>query len=269
MCKSKKEHRPDISVIIITRNTPFMILKRCIHCIRSQTLENIEIILLDANEKGNSYQKAISSEGELLRDITYVYYPEDGEMVHGKNLALEKATGNYITIISAQDMMTETRLETILRAFRDNSRQLVYYTSMTFQVDNTLENNYYTLPTGSFRYLAQAVIHRSVFSMAGNFDENMLCLCDEELWTRINFINPPGCLMDEDAAISICQDSYKNHTPLNAAIAYRQILIKFPKYFNRHKAHRRILYQKITENYKESHVILRYLQFRWKTIFSK
>ncbi len=269
MSKIEEEHRPDISVIITTRETPFMVLKRCISCIRSQTLENIEIILLDANEKGNSYQQAISSEGELLHDIIYVYYPEGGEMVHGKNLALEKATGNYIAIISAQDMMPETRLEAILQAFGDNSRQLAYYTGMTLQVDNTLENNHYTLPTGTYRYLAQAVIHRSAFSIAGNFDENMLCLCDEEFWTRINFINPPSCLMDEDAAISICQDAYENHTALNAAISYRQMLVKFPKYFRKHKSHRRILYQKIAENYKQSHVILRYLQFRWKTVFGK
>ena len=128
MSKIKKEPCPAVSVISPTRESPFMVIKRCINSIRSQTLKNIEIILLDANEKGNSYQQAISSEGELLNDITYVYYPEDGEMVHGKNMALEQATGNYITIISAQDMMPETRLEAILNAFKDNSKQLAYYT---------------------------------------------------------------------------------------------------------------------------------------------
>lgn len=269
MSREKNKKNPNISVIITTRETPFMVLKRCIQCIQSQTLENIEIILLDANEKGNSFQQAISSEGELLRDITYVYYPEAGEMVHGKNMALEKATGDYITIISAQDMMPETRLETVLQAFKDNPRQNVYYTGMTLQVDNTMENNHYTLPTGTYRYLAQAVFHQSVFSMVGNFDENMLCLCDEELWMRISSIDTPGCIMDEEAAISICQEAYENHTSLNAAIAYRQMLIKSTKYFQKHKAHRRIIYQKIAENYKEAHVILRYLQFRWKTLFGK
>jgi len=269
MNREKQGKRPSISVIITTRETPFMVLKRCISSIQSQTLENIEIILLDANEKGNSYQQAISSEGELLRDITYVYYPEAGEMVHGKNLALAKATADYVTIISAQDMMPETRLKAVLQKFKDNPNQIVYYTGMTLQIDNTLENNHYTLPTGTYRYLAQAVFHQSAFSMVGTFDENLLCLCDEELWLRINFFNTPGCIMDEEASISICQKAYDNHTSLNAAIAYQQMLVKSPKYFLRHKSHKRIIYQKIAENYKDAHVILRYLQFRWKAIFSK
>lgn len=269
MNMKNKKKRPRISVIIMTRETPFMILKRCIRCVQSQTLQNIEIILLDANEKGNAFQQAISSEGELLRDVTYLYYPEEGEMVHGKNLALEKASADYITFISAQDFMPETRLETILHRFQESSLHSVYYTGMTSQVDNTLENNDYTLPTGKYKYLAQAVFHRSAFEMVGGFDENMLCLCDEDLWMRIEFFKLAGCIMETEAAISISEEAYQNHTPLDAAIAYRQMLVKYPQHFRRHRALKRMVMRNIAGNYRAAHAVSRYLQFHFKEMFFK
>ena len=140
---------------------------------------------------------------------------------------------------------------------------------MTSQVDHTLENNDYTLPTGKYKYLSQAVFHRSAFEMVGNFDENMLCLCDEELWMRIEFFKLAGCMMESEAAISISEEAYQNHTPLNAAIAYRQMLIKYPQHFRKHRMLKRRVIQKIAGNYRAAHAVSRYLQFRFKELFMK
>lgn len=255
-----------MSVIITTRETPFMILKRCINCIHTQTLENIEIILLDANEKGNSFQQAISSEGELLQNVTYVYHPEKGEMVHGKNLALEKATSDYITFISAHDFMPDTRLETVLRAFKSNQNFSAYYTEMTTQISDTLEHYDYTLPTGKYKFLSQAVFHKSTFQMVGKFDEQMVSLCDEELWLRMNFFGLAGYVLEDGASISVCEKAYQNHTPLNAAIAYRQMLVKYAQYFQRNKSARRNIYGNIAQNYRKAHALSRYFQFRFKEL---
>ena len=52
-----KTDNPIISVVIQTKRTPPMILKRCIQCIREQTLPRIEIILLDSNDDESQYKE--------------------------------------------------------------------------------------------------------------------------------------------------------------------------------------------------------------------
>lgn len=269
MRKKKKKILPSISVIIFTRETPFMLLKRCISCVRNQTLEDIEIILLDANDEGSPYQQAISSESDFFQGIIKIEYPEKGELVHGKNLALEKATADYITFISAQDIMPETRLETVIRHFKNHHRHCVYYTGMTIQDNNTLESSNYTLASGKYNYLAQAVFHRSAFELIGNFDEELIALCDEDLWMRIEFYSLANYILEEGTEISICKEIYENHTALNAAIAYQQILMKYPKIFRQKKSLQKKIYFKIAQNYKKEHIILRYLQFQWKGMFCR
>lgn len=269
MKKKNRKELPSISVIVITRETPLLILKRCIQCLRTQTLKKIQIILLDANEKDSPYQHAIASEADFFQDIIKVDYPETGEMVHGKNLALTKATADYITFIYAQDIMPETRLETILQTFKKNTRYCVYYTSMTFQENNSLETSDYTLESGTYHSLAQAVFHRSVFQLVGTFDENMIALWDEEFWMRIQFYDLAGFITDNEAVISICKEDQETISPRNAAIAYQQILVKYRKIFKKSKRNKRKIYLKIAENYKKDHVLLRYLQFQWKGMFCK
>lgn len=267
--RKKREKKPDISVIIMTRETPLMILKRCITSIREQTLDYVEIILLDANSPHNTYQDAILCEEEFFQGVVHIKHPESGEIVHGKNLALEQAKSDYITFISAQDVMPPGRLSTVLHAFRRDNNYCVYYTGKTLQENNTLETFDYTLASGKYQYLSQAVFHRSCFQLIGAFDEDILALSNEELWFRVHYFHLDGYVSAEEAAICVCPDFYENCTPLEAAISYRQISIKFKKILKQSKSMKRDLYYKIAENYKKSHALFRYLQFQLKATFCK
>ncbi len=100
-----KTDNPIISVVIQTKRTPPMILKRCIQCIREQTISQIEIILLDSNDDESQYKESIKEDKELLENIIYLEIPEGREFVNGKNTALKTFHGDYVTFISAQDIM--------------------------------------------------------------------------------------------------------------------------------------------------------------------
>lgn len=266
---NENENSVLVSVIITTRETPFMLLKRCVQCIQQQTLPDIEIILLDANAKESPWHAAIVGEKQLLKEVHYIPCPEEGELVHGKQQALQAAHGEYITFLSAQDFMPAARLEYVIKAFRENPAAFMYYTSMRTQKNHILETSDLSMPSGRLNYLSQIVFHKDCFSMIGSFDDNMVALCDEEIWFRIQYLGLVNHLNSEETAIDICPDEYKHYTPLQAAIGYRQLSVKYNKYFKKNKKSRKKLYEDVAANYKKSNLIFRYIQFKVKAWFTR
>lgn len=263
-----KKQQPVFSVVVQTRQTPFLILKRCIQSIREQSLENVEIILLDSNEKDSSYKDAISAARGQWKGIFYLEIPEQGEYVKGKNTALNIFHGDYILFISAQDIMPPDRLERIYRVFQENRSYNAIYTNMAAQEDNLLDVSDFSIQTGHFRYLGQLVFHRDCFEIIGKFDSDLIAHWDDEIWFRLKTMGLVHHFPAEEAAISICPNCYHGYTPLDAAIGYRQIGVKYGSYFKKNKKARKKLYQAIAEKYKKAGVVHRYIQFATKAFFT-
>ena len=263
---SKQKH-PMISVVIQTRETPFMILKRCIQSIREQTYENIEILLLDSNEKDSPYKTAILAETDVLTDIIHLEIPEKKEFVKGKNAVLDTYHGDYLTFLSAQDIMPPQRIEKIMETFQENTSYFSIYTDMKAQQNNILESTDYELLSNEFAYLSQLVFHRDCFQCTGNFDPDLIAHCDDDLWFRIRSLKLANHLPAKECIISVCPDTYHNYSALEAAIGYRQLGIKYDSIFRKKKTDRKELYQKIAEEYKKAHMFHRYLQFKIKSLF--
>lgn len=258
-----------VSVIITTRETPLMLLKRCVQCVQQQTLPNVEIILLDANASDSPWHTAIQGEDKLLEEIHYISFPEEGELVHGKQKALQAVSGEYVTFLSAQDYMPPSRLEYVIKAFRENPAAFMYYTNMRPQKNHILETSDLNMPSGRLNFLSQIIFHRDCFSLIGSFDDNLVALCDEEIWFRIQYLGLVNHLNSDETVIDICPDEYKHYTPLQAAIGGRQLRVKYNKYFKKNKKSRKKLYADIAANYKKSNVIFRYIQFKIKAWFTR
>lgn len=262
-----KQNQPVISVVILTRETPFMILKRCIQSIREQTYKNIEILLLDSNEKDSPYKEAILAEADFLTDIIHLEIPETKEFVHGKNAVLDAYHGDYLTFLSSQDIMPAQRIEKIIHAFKKKTSYQAIYTDLAAQQNNILESTDYELLSTDFQYLSQLVLRRDCFQWIGIFDPDLVAHCDDELWFRIQSLNLAYHLSSKETIISVCPDAYHNYSSLDAAIGYRQLCIKYEPLFKKNKAALKVLYQKAAEEYKKAGVIHRYLQFALKAKF--
>lgn len=261
--------KPVISVVIQTRKTPLMILKRCIQSIRKQTFTKMEIILLDSNEKNSPYKRAIEEEKEFFSDIIYLEIPEEGEFVHGKNAVLKIFQGNYITFISAQDTMPAARLKTVIDFLEQNHSYNVAYTDMTIQQSNILESSDLSLTTQNFSCLAQLIIHRECFQWIGEFDSDLVSHCDDDIWFRINSFHLTYHISSPETTISVCPDCYNGYSPLQSAIGYRQLTIKYSAFLEKHKQKKKRFYQQIAEEYKKANVLHRYIQFQTKAFFIK
>lgn len=260
---------PNISVIVMTKETPLMILKRCIKSIQEQTLKNIEIILLDSNQKNSSYKKAIQDETELLNDIIYLEIPEEATYINGKNVALSKCSGKYVTFISAQDSMPPKRFENVMDIFSQKNEYDVVYTDMKIQEKNILETSDEHTSTQEFQFLSQLFIRRECFDKMGDFDGALIAQSDEEMWFRMNYLLEVYHLSSEETTIYVNPDFYIKNTIHQNAVAYRQIYVKYADYFNTNKAKKKEIYKKIAESYKASGEVFRFLQFYIKAFFTR
>ncbi len=264
----KNNKNPVCSVIIHTKKTPLMILKRCIDSVRRQTYPYMEIILLNANDADSPFKSAILADAEYFSGVVRIDEPEDHEFTHGKIRALERSTGEYIIFLGAQDIMPETRVEAAINAFRENRDACMFYTDMTVQQNNILEQTDYSLVSDKFHYLSQIIFHRDCFHMIGSFDDNLIAHGDEDLWYRIQFLKMQHHLSSRETLICVCPDAYEEYTPLDSAIGYRQITVKYADYMKRNKELKKELYYKVADSYQKGGIWMRQWQFRIKAYFT-
>ena len=103
--------KPKISVIVTAYNIQDYIV-RCLESIKGQTYENLEVIIIDDGSKDNS--------GPLIDEFCKtdnrfnVYHIENGGVSAARNMALDKATGEYIGIVDGDDIIEPEMYETLM-----------------------------------------------------------------------------------------------------------------------------------------------------------
>lgn len=269
--------RPIISVAVFTKKTPFLILKRCIQSIKDQTVSNLEIILLDANDMDSSYKEAIQGEPDFLSNIHYIELPEGQELAHGKNAVLKAYHGEFLTFLSAQDTMPPRRLEQVLNVFAQDASIVSICTGMNVQQSNILEHSDYAMYTETYQYLSQLIFHRDCFRYIHAFDENLVAHCDDDVALQLFFLDQIHSISSEDTTISVCPDCYHQVSDLAAAIGYRQLLTKYFPILSKKEntttlrtasSIKKQLMEKAASSYQQAGILHRYIQFKCKGLFS-
>lgn len=91
---------PKISVIIPVYNTE-RTLNRCVESVREQTLQDIEIILVDDGSPDNA--GALCDDFAALDARIKVIHKENGGLSSARNAGMEIATGEYIGFVDSDD----------------------------------------------------------------------------------------------------------------------------------------------------------------------
>ena len=111
------EHNPKISIIVPIYNCE-RYLARCLDSIKSQTYENIEVIMVD---DGSSDGSAEIAESYAKKDDRFhYYYKENGGVSSARNYALDNATGEYIGFVDGDDEILPDMYELLLSLILDN-----------------------------------------------------------------------------------------------------------------------------------------------------
>lgn len=110
-----------ISVIIPVYNVREY-LEYCVNSIRSQTYENLEIILVDDGSTDGSGRLCEALAG--LDDRIRVLHQENQGAAGARNAGLDAAEGSYISIIDGDDYIFPGMYETLLEAMKSTQSQI-------------------------------------------------------------------------------------------------------------------------------------------------
>lgn len=139
--EEKKEHinnsdSPLISVITPLYNASKFILQN-IESVQSQTYSNWEHIIIDdaSTDESATIVKELAS---VEPRITFIQLAKNHGAAHCRNLATEKAKGNYIAFLDSDDYWHTSKLEKQIKAMQ-HKNALVSFTSY-IQVDEEGKN---------------------------------------------------------------------------------------------------------------------------------
>jgi len=113
---------PLVSVIMNCYNCE-KYLKESIESVINQTYKNWEIIFWDNQSTDNSAQIVKSYNDNRIK---YFYAPTHTSLGEGRNRALEKVSGEFISFLDCDDLYFPTKIENTLKYFNDKEVGLVY-----------------------------------------------------------------------------------------------------------------------------------------------
>lgn len=116
---------PDVSILIPVYKVPENYLRRCIESCISQTLDDIEIIIVD---DGSPDSCGIICDGYAVKDnrIKVIHKQNEG-LSAARNTAFDKACGKYITFLDGDDFLERNACERAFNCAEKHGVQVVLW----------------------------------------------------------------------------------------------------------------------------------------------
>jgi len=134
-----ENNQPLVSVIMNCYNSD-KYLKEAIDSVIAQTYANWEIIFWDNQSIDKSAEIVKSYEDERIK---YFYAEQHTTLGEGRNKALEKVNGEFISFLDCDDLYLPQKLKKTLEAFEDKNIGLVYTNGYTLYEDKKQKKSFY------------------------------------------------------------------------------------------------------------------------------
>lgn len=118
-----QEKRIKVSVVVPVYKVEKLLLERCIESLSKQTLEEIEILLVDDGSPDNSGK--ICDEYALHSTKIKAIHKENGGVSSARNCGIENASGEYIGFVDADDYVKPDFFEILYNTAAENNTDMV------------------------------------------------------------------------------------------------------------------------------------------------
>lgn len=107
------EHQPLVTVYIPTYNRVDL-LKRAVESVQAQTYQNLEIIIVDdcSTDFTHQYLQQLANEDKRVK---YFIKEKNSGACVSRNIAIENATGEFITGLDDDDFFLESRIDEFMK----------------------------------------------------------------------------------------------------------------------------------------------------------
>jgi glycosyltransferase involved in cell wall biosynthesis len=181
------ESLPLVSVIIPTHNRKEL-LERAVDSVLGQTWENLEIVVVDdaSDDDTPAYLKNLK---EKYHTVHAIRNESSRGAAVSRNIAIQHATGEFITGLDDDDYWRPTRIERLMEEFEDgfsavcsydrmvmNDREAVWKKPTMITLDDLLYYN---------RVGNQVLTKKEYLEEVGGYDEELPSAQDYDLWIRL------------------------------------------------------------------------------------
>lgn len=126
---------PKVSIIIPIYNVE-KYLDKCVQSVKKQTLQDIEIILVDDESPDNCPQ--ICDDYEKQDSRIKVVHKKNGGLGFARNSGLEIATGEYVTFLDSDDFVDVFTYEHLYNLIKLYNLDALYYKFIRFSDENNV-----------------------------------------------------------------------------------------------------------------------------------
>lgn len=184
---------PKVSIIIPVYNGSNY-LKEAIDSALAQTYKNIEIIVINdgSNDAGKTESIALSYKDK----IKYIS-KENGGVSSALNVGIKNMTGDYFSWLSHDDLYYPNKVSKQIEELNNHDENTILYSNYSLVDQNTtfindviLDHDLYNEnPINSIINMdingITLLIPKKAFEECGNFDEQLRCVQDYELWVKM------------------------------------------------------------------------------------
>lgn len=232
-----------ISVIITTHNRAEL-LKRAIESVKTQTYDNVEIIVVSDGSTDNTDEVVAEHTKGDNRVSYYKYSPSKGAN-YARNLGASKSNGKYIAFLDDDDAWHTDKAEKQHAVFTSApSIGLVTSGFHFIYVNQGSETNYIPMPSkncsneilikNTIGGTPGVMVRRDVFFEAGGFDEELMALQDYDMWVRVSQISDVGVVNEPLTDVYDYFDETKiSNNTARYIKAYERIESKYDSLFKR------------------------------------
>jgi glycosyltransferase involved in cell wall biosynthesis len=186
---------PFFSIIIPVFNKEIFVAKT-LKSVLNQTYTDYEIIII--NDGSTDTSEAIIQEFKDYK-INYFFKKNEGVAI-ARNFGIDKAKGDYICFLDADDYWFPAFLETMSQYIQKLPKQKVFACAIEVETKNKTFASQYSIERKSefeivdffdasqkecVLWSSSVAIHKSVLEHVGSFDPNIKKCEDTELWIRI------------------------------------------------------------------------------------
>lgn len=189
--------KPKVSIIVRTCGRP-SVLRETLISLRNQTYRNLEVVIVEDGE--NLSEEMIRKE---FADLNIQYFATGEKVGRSKagNLAMEKASGEYLNFLDDDDVFYADHVETLVHLLEETDNRAAYATAFETPIKIKSKKPYVyelcdyrgvhkqrfnKLMLCHHNYIPiQAIMfEKSLFEEYGGLDETVDALEDWDLWVR-------------------------------------------------------------------------------------
>ena len=185
-----KNKNPKVSIIIPVYNGENY-LEEALKSALNQTYKNIEIIVVDDGSKDKTEKIC-----EKYKNKIKYLKKENGGVATALNLALENMTGDYFSWLSHDDLYYKNKIEEQISALEEYDDKTILfseydlidkkgkvYAKVTFPESELKKKQSLSLMNGYINGIT-LLIPKKAFEECGNFNTNLWCTQDYDLWFK-------------------------------------------------------------------------------------